>query len=636
LGERTELTESIKNITESVSLPSSAWVRFLRSYGPTPNNTNLFDEYITGALSRAKVRPITLSSPLLEAIKERVTSGVPGSILIAGTAGDGKTYHCRSLWTFLGGNSRDWLDHSTVKELKLADGRRAVFIKDLSELDDVQSDAALKLFEMSVLGGEDSAFVVVAANHGQVLERLRDLGNRQRRVHPLRKPIQDAFLLAGQLPERLAIFDLSRTTHRKSLEEVLNAVARHPEWESCERCLLQAEGRVCPILENRTRLLGAMDGGRFARRLGDLVEVARLNGWHLPVRDMLALVSNMILGHKEAKEGLMACVDVARIQDSQTTESGSLYGNVFGSNLPRRRAMDRPVFKALASFGIGGETTNGADGLLVYGNDDAKLTVAFARLVGNDLVYGATPAFMAVQQRYLEGDEVARLEGASEFLERLEAQRRRLFFTLPDDEVDYDFWGMTAFRFAGDYLEMTSALLDKKSVNETIRSRLVRGLNRVMTGLLLENNDLIFVASSGGFTQSKVSVLCDTQAPARRVGGIGMAVKIDPYSERPMLDVALDKGAENSVTLILTPVRFEFLCRVAEGALPGSFSNECLEDMLAFKAKLLRKGELIREQRNNSDDDEPGSRDGALTLNFIEIEQSGHGFSRPVTVRIGS
>lgn len=630
------MTESLRNPTESVSLPSSAWVRFLRSYGPTPSNTNLFDEYVTGALGRAKVKPITLSSPLLEKIKARVVSGVPGSILIAGTAGDGKTYHCRSLWTFLGGASRDWSDHSTVKELKLPDGRRAVFVKDLSELDDEQSDAALEILERSVLGGEDSAFVVVAANHGQILERLRDLGIRQSRVHPLRKPIQDAFLLSGHLPERLAIFDLSRTTHRNSLEEVLNAVAGHPEWGSCEKCPLQAEGRVCPIVENRTRLLGASDGGRFARRLGDLVEVARLNGWHLPVRDMLALVSNMILGHKEAKEGLMACADVARIQDGQTTERGSLYGNVFGSNLPRRRAMDRPVFKALASFGIGDETTNGADGLLVYGNDDAKLTAAFARLVGNDPVYGATPAFMAAQQRYLEGDEVARLDnGASGFLERLEAQRRRLYFTLPGDEADYDFWGMTAFRFAGDYLEMTSALLDKKPVNETIRSRMVRGLNRVMSGLLIENNDLIFVASSGGFTQSKVSVLCDTQAPARRIGGIGMAVKIDPQTERPMLDVALAKEAGRSVTFNLTPVRFEFLCRVAEGALPGSFSNECLEDMLAFKAKLLRKAEFIREQRDDNDDDEPGSGDGALTLNFIEIEQNGHGFSRPVTVRIG-
>lgn len=629
------MTESLTNPTEPVLLPSSTWVRFLRSYGPTPNNTNLFDEYVTGALGRAKVKPITLSSPLLDKIKSRIVSGVPGSILIAGTAGDGKTYHCRSLWSFLGGTTSDWAENTTVKELIIADGRRAVFVKDLSELDDVQSDDVFALLEKSVLGSDNSTIVVIAANHGQILERLRDLGDRNGRVHPLRKPIQDSFLLSSHSLERLAIFDLSRTTNRDSLEEVIKAVAGHPEWQSCGRCSLQAEGRVCPIIENKTRLLGASDEGRFVKRLGDLVDIARLNGWHLPVRDMLALVSNMILGHKESKEGLMACADVARIQDDQAIENCSLYGNAFGSNLPRRRAMGRPVFKALATFGVGDETSNSADGLLVYGNDDVKLTAAFAKLVGDDLIYGATPAFMAAQRRYLEGDENARLDnGASDFLARLEAQRRRLYFTLPDDEAGYDYWGMTAFRFAGEYLEMTAALLDKSPIKEAIRSHLVRGLNRVMTGLLVENNDLIFVASSGGFAQSKVSVLCNTQTPARRRGGIGMAVKIDSWTGRPMLDVSLAKESGNSVTFNLTPVRFEFLCRVAEGALPGSFSNECLEDMLAFKAKLLRRAEFIRKQCAD-DEDEPNSYEGSLILNFIEIEQSGHGFSRPVTVRIG-
>lgn len=114
-----------------------------------------------------------------------------------------------------------------------------------------------------------------------------------------------------------------------------------------------------------------------------------------------------------------------------------------------------------------------------------------------------------------------------------------------------------------------------------------------------------------------------------------MAIKLDARTGQPQVDISLAKDAGNSVKLDLTPIRFEFLCRVAEGALPGSFSNECLEDMLAFKAKLLRKAEIIRIQIDNEDDDEPGSGDGALTLNFIEIEQNGHGFSRPVTVRIG-
>jgi broad-specificity NMP kinase len=624
---------------QSAAPPSSAWVRFLRSYGPTPNNLTLFDEFVTDNLVKAKVKPITLSSPQLEKIKERIDSGVPGSILIAGTAGDGKTYHCRGLWTHLGGAEKDWTVKTTVKHLKLADGRQATFVKDLSELNDEESDAALTVMERSMNGNDTQSFVVIAANHGQILERLRDLGKRQGRVHPLRKPIQDAFLQHGASPAGLAIFDLSRTTRRESLSEVLKAVAGHQEWENCKQCSLRSDSRVCPIYENRSRVLGELDNGLFSKRLGDIVEVSRLNGWHLPVRDLLALASNMILGHgdaKFAKEGLMACSDVAKIQEKGAIEEASLYGNVFGSNLPLRRAMSRPVFRALASFGVGTETTNAADGLMVYGADDPKLMDAFNRLLGSDVVYGATQGYLASSQRYLEGDEAARIEnGAQEFLDRLQAQRRRLFFTIPDTEKEYDHWLMTAFRFAGDYLEMIHFLAEGKGVSESTRARLVRGLNRVMTGLLIENNDKLFVASSGGFTQSRISVLCDTEAAARRSGGVGMRIKLDTLTERAALDVALAAGANHSASFTLSPVRFEFLCRVAEGALPGSFSTECLEDMLAFKAKLLRKAELLRADRL-AEDEEPGVDDGALTLNFIEMEQSGHGFSRPVTVRVGA
>lgn len=625
--------------SQTAAPPSSAWVRFLRSYGPTPNNLTLFDEFVTDNLVKAKVRPITLSSPQLEKIKERVDSGVPGSILIAGTAGDGKTYHCRGLWNHLGGAEKDWTAKTRVKSLKLADGRQAIFVKDLSELNDEESDGALAVMERSLNGDDTQSFVVIAANHGQILERLRDLGKRQGRVHPLRKPIQDAFLQHGASPAGLAIFDLSRTTRRESLSEVLKAVAGHQEWDNCTQCSLRADGRVCPIYENRSRILGKLDNGLFAKRLGDLVEVSRLNGWHLPVRDLLALASNMILGHgdaKLAKEGLMTCSDVAKIQEKGAIEEASLYGNVFGSNLPLRRAMSRPVFRALASFGVGAETTNTADGLMVYGADDPKLMDAFSRLLGSDVVYGATQGYLACLQRYLEGDEAARIDnGAQEFLDRLQAQRRRLFFTVPDSEKEYDHWLMTAFRFAGDYLEMIDVLAEGKGVSESTRARLVRGLNRVMTGLLIENHDKLFVASSGGFTQSRISVLCDTEAAARRSGGVGMRIKLDTQTERATLDVALAAGAGHSASFTLSPVRFEFLCRVAEGALPGSFSNECLEDMLAFKAKLLRKAELLRADRL-AEDEEPGLDDGALTLNFIEMEQNGHGFSRPVTVRVGA
>ena len=595
----------------------------------------MFDEYVAGAVGRAKVKPITLSTPMLEMMKEHVSSGKSGSILIAGTAGDGKTYHCRALWASMGGDPRVWATKGNIKEHRLADGRLAVFIKDLSEFNGEESDAPLARLEKSVLGDDDTEIVVLAANHGQVLDRLRDLGRRQGRNHPLRKPLQEFFLQAGQEPTRLAVFDLSRTAGRMALEEVIAAVTEHEEWGNCGRCSLKSQDKICPIYENRERLLGNDDNAQLAHRLGDLVEIARLNGHHLPVRDLLALCANMILGHRDAKDGLMSCAEVAGIQEQGAVDRASVYGNAFGANLPKRRLADRPVFKAMTTHGVGDETTNSADGLLVYGKDDLKLAPTFARLIGGDPVYGATPRLLSAQDKYLEGEEASRIDGgAAAFLELLQEQRRRLFFTLPAAEDGYPFWAMTVFRFAGDYLEMRSALEGKRMVAEAVRGRLVRGLNRVMTGLLIDNVERIFVASSGGFTQSRVSVLCDTEAPSRRVNGIGMAIKLDARTGRPYLDVALAQGSSHAVIFDLTPVRFEFLSRVAEGALPGSFSNECLEDMMAFKAKLLRKAEIIRVGIYQDEDAEVGDDSGSLTLNFTDIEQGGHGFSRPITVRV--
>lgn len=622
---------------DSGAPPASVWVRFLRSYGPTPQNLTMFDEYVSGALRRANVQPISLSTPLLDKMIKHIESKTPGSMLIAGTAGDGKTYHCRALWTHLGGDVKAWAAKGNVKELQLADGRLAVFIKDLSEFNGQESDQPLQRFENSVLGGDDSEIVILAANHGQMLDRLRDLGKRQGGRHPLRTPLQECFLQAGPAPHRLAVFDLSRTTTCKTFEEVAKAVAGHPQWDDCLSCSLNSDGKVCPINENRRRLFGEADGGQLAGRLGDLVEIARLNGLHLPVRDLLALCSNMILGYsdaKGAKENLMTCADVAKIQEAGNVSKASIYANAFGANLPKRRATDRPVFKAMMGFGVGEETTNGADGLLVYGKDDSRLQADFARLVTSDPIYGATANYLAAQDDYLEGHEGARLDGgAAEFMEMLEDQRRRLYFTLPKDEPGYSRWDMTVFRYAGDYFELIDTL-DKKTaqVSEASRGRIARGLNRVLTGLLLENSDRIFIASSGGFTKSRVSVLCDYDTSARRQGGTGMAIKLNAMTGRPFLEVLLAPGAANGVIFDLTPIRYEFLARVAEGALPASFSNECLEDLLAFKAKLLRKAETVRRDAV-ADDDEVGGDESGMTLNFIDIEPGGRGMTRPVIVR---
>ncbi len=111
-----------------------------------------------------------------------------------------------------------------------------------------------------------------------------------------------------------------------------------------------------------------------------------------------------------------------------------------------------------------------------------------------------------------------------------------------------------------------------------------------------------------------------------------MAIKLNTITGRPFLEVQLAPAVANRVIFDLTPIRHEFLSRVAEGSLPASFSNECLEDLMAFKAKLLRKAENVRKG-GIADDDEASNEDAAMTLNFIDIEPGGRGSTRPVTVR---
>ena len=66
------------------------WVRFLRLYGPTPHNENMYDEHINRSARRLDVRPISFQHPvqtkllaLLQPDADRARS-----IVLTGTAGD--------------------------------------------------------------------------------------------------------------------------------------------------------------------------------------------------------------------------------------------------------------------------------------------------------------------------------------------------------------------------------------------------------------------------------------------------------------------------------------------------------------------------------------------------------------------
>jgi hypothetical protein len=74
--------------------------------------------------------------------------------------------------------------------------------------------------------------------------------------------------------------------------------------------------------------------------------------------------------------------------------------------------------------------------------------------------------------------------------------------------------------------------------------------------------------------------------------------------------------------------RYEFLSRVAEGALPGSFSRECYEDMLAFKSRLLT---CLAERRQK----EEGAESTTFSIQLLTLDSSGNPVDDAVEVTHG-
>src|SRR5215831_9875278 len=79
------------------------WVSFLRQYGPVPRNDNMYDESIQRAIRRNTIAPLRLDTGHLTTLVENFKSAAPASVILTGTAGDGKTFLCREVWSALGG-----------------------------------------------------------------------------------------------------------------------------------------------------------------------------------------------------------------------------------------------------------------------------------------------------------------------------------------------------------------------------------------------------------------------------------------------------------------------------------------------------------------------------------------------------
>lgn len=610
-----------------MTVDADKWISFVRQYGPLARNANMYDEEIRRWSKKLNVTPIAFEHPLKRDVLASFTDrkeGHGGVVILTGTAGDGKSHLCYQVWEALGGSSEDWASNTSYFKLPVTINGHTYtlhLIRDLTPFcknDPDGSKAQLLQQLSSALFEPSSNLFLVAANDGPLVENWRKLGICGASQRAL--ALFEARLMNDEDPEqtdRLQFFNLSAVSSARTLELCLDSLLGHEGWQSCYAAADPNGffGPKCPIRHN----LELLHDPLVRSRLASLFQLLDFNELHTPIRRVFLLLANAILGHPAAKDGLMSASDATKVIAAGETHKASLFSNLFGANLKSAKRDAQEIFDYLSRFGIGYETTNRIDNILIFGSEDENVSQYFKNLIESDSFYGATDQYQGEQSNYIEMPEAQNGE-RHPFLDMLVAQRRRLFFKIPDVDADeLKLWRLTVFHSAGEYLHnVAEPLNDGRRVSRQTNSKLVNGLNRIFTGLLTTTRNELLLATSLSHSSAKISQLLEDKVAINSHGRIER-VEILLRRDFPHLIVTLPNEQTRSLALNLT--RYEFLMRVSEGALPSNFSRECYEDILAFKSALLSAAAIGRHTMNGDD---------GLIFRLLSLDTTGNAIDQVV------
>ena len=564
-----------------LELKQNPLVDFLRSYGPLPSSNAQFDEHVQSTAKRKNVQPLHVTAAKKDALEKAWAAPDRPSVVLTGTAGDGKTYTCRRALEEAGADMADWAT-AKVLDVEVPDAGLVRVVKDLAELTDDEKADVYDAFAASVTGVEGAIPLIIASNDGQLVAFLRQFAARHGDGGEIDETIRTMLVKESEESATLSLklYNLSRQPHDALFGEVVDAIVGHPDWVRCEGCTLLAAG-TCPIRRNLA-ILAKSDDPSLRLRLSQLIRIAALNGTHLPVRQLLLLCSNILLGDGKGG-GLIRCVDAHVIaQKDDAAARVNPYRNVSGLNFEPTERKQFRAFTVFDSFGLGRETLNAFDELML----EREPADAFKKFMAADPLFG-DPLLAKARAQYRAAPTDVDMPALHD---ALADQRRRLFFTLPEEKGRLDPWLLTIFTGGSDYLRFAANLADGLDATKAKRHLMI-GLNRVYTGLMTEDDDKLWLTGPAGNTQSRQGRVLDTAAPIRLGKSAMERLSVDfdakGLNGRPRLTLSSDDNEVNSIDL--TPLLFEYLTRIKDGSLPSSFSRQCLEELRQFRLRSVAK-----------------------------------------------
>ncbi len=593
---------------------NSQFLKLLAAYAPTSQNKASYDEHVSKYAERLGVDEINIDNGLFSKLFQTFADQ-PRSIILSGSAGDGKTYLLRKLYEQINGDTTDW--GSTYIPEATHNDYQIRFIKDFTEIEKEDKQAVLEGLYRSIF--EDSKQIyIIAANDGILTDTLREsmhAGNIQHfgeLLTLIEKHIDDTHTLDGNL----ILLDLSQTSSAKNFELLLNAILDMADRYESDCPSLSDRTIFCPIHSN----IALLKKEYIQKQLLTIIRSCDLNYNHITLRKLFMLIANMILGYKGEKRVFSSCKEAIAHYDGRSNRSdASFYNNVFGDNLSKSKQEQSP-FKELLELRIGYETTNNIDNFILYG--DIQASELHTQRLENP--FFDFDAFNTTKDKYLEEGDSTQIQEYLLFL------RRHLFFNF-DEKILWN--GITinanelmTYEHAGEFYESVITPLKKgQSVLKHIIKELALGLNRIFLGELLskEGSDRLYIGSSLTSTMSKLSSEVIARIAFNEKGlnqGIHLKL-IDGFDEEYCkVNLEIEYAGKCIASLELDLHMFEFLRRIADGILPTSFSVEYYERILTFKSQVVNYILQNQEIDNSFNLFELNDTEGTLQFNEIQVE----------------
>lgn len=528
-------------------------------------------------------------------------SGTPGTVVLTGNAGTGKTAVAEAYCRAAGGTLPD-------EDVLLEVAPRHWVVKDLSGLPDPLARAdALR----QSLGSNHQS--LVCANEGVLRDALEEIGDDQ-----ATRTLEEALRQGAAARSGLTIVNVNRQrpTGDHLWKQLLDYVTREELWYGCTDCPFDTGG--CPMRTNAEKLRDE----RVREQLRTLVRLG--TGEAVPtLREVLAILSWAIVGHHSCAAVKHGNRDLG---SSAFVATDSYYSRVLGGGLSHGVAERSPLLTGMRRAGLGAVSDLEVDGWL----RDASGAPRKVRQIAGDpsvtrpdlVVPGRLPGLtgslspldrirtnQGVMTFYALGEMVSTDEDPTRVDDGLGALvlgdgvsnaaaetlwRQRVYF-----EASEQVGGLVAatrrlldYRYIADLIELARKAATNNDVVIELKD-LVRGLNFLVTGFSSPNEGLIvpdpaclFARDPGSFRPARPSLVhsqVQLENLSLRVPDRGL---VEELVDVDHIEVELLAEGNDDLTLRITPRMYEAIREAAEFQGPVGQGVAEMNDLRGFYGNL--------------------------------------------------